>query len=109
MARCVALLIHCSACAPEVDSVDVSGWFGFFRCMNDVQCFNEYSIIDLIWDLLRWITWGSCERNHSSLLWNVVAEWLGCWILNQKVMGSNPGNGTAWYLWAGYLKIHSSG
>jgi hypothetical protein len=25
MARCVALLIHCSACAPEVDSVDVSG------------------------------------------------------------------------------------
>jgi hypothetical protein len=24
-------------------------------------------------------------------------------------MGSNPGEGTAWYLWAGYLKIHSSG
>jgi hypothetical protein len=29
--------------------------------------------------------------------------------LNQKVVGSNPGDGTAWYLWAGYLKIHSSG
>jgi hypothetical protein len=39
----------------------------------------------------------------------IVAEWLGCPTLNQRVVGSNPGEGTAWYLWAGYLKIHSSG
>jgi hypothetical protein len=36
--------------------------------------------------------------------WSVVAEWLGCRTLNQRVMGSNLGEGTAWYLWAGYLK-----
>jgi hypothetical protein len=29
---------------------------------------------------------------------------------NQRVVGSNPGEVTAWYLWAaGYIKIHSSG
>jgi hypothetical protein len=26
-------------------------------------------------------------------MWSVVAEWLGCRILNQRVMGSNPGEG----------------
>jgi hypothetical protein len=34
----------------------------------------------------------------------VVAEWLGPRTLNQRVVGSNPGEGTARYLWAGYLK-----
>jgi hypothetical protein len=38
-----------------------------------------------------------------------VAEWLGRRTLNQRVVGSNPGEGTARYLLAGYLKIHSSG
>jgi hypothetical protein len=38
-----------------------------------------------------------------------VAEWLGRQTLNQRVMVSNPSNGAARYLWAGYLKIHSSG
>jgi hypothetical protein len=32
---------------------------------------------------------------------------IGRWTLNQRVVGSNPGEGTAWYLRAGYLKIHS--
>jgi hypothetical protein len=41
-------------------------------------------------------------------LWSIVAERLECQTLNQRVVGSNPGEGTAWYLWAGYLKIHSS-
>jgi hypothetical protein len=31
-------------------------------------------------------------------LWSVVAEWLGRRTLNQRVVGSNPGEGTAWYL-----------
>jgi hypothetical protein len=39
----------------------------------------------------------------------VVAEWLGCRTLNQWVVGSNPGEGTAWYLWAGYLKSTARG
>jgi hypothetical protein len=30
--------------------------------------------------------------------WNVVAEWLGCRTLKQRVVGSNPDEGTAWYL-----------
>jgi hypothetical protein len=30
---------------------------------------------------------------HST--WSVVAEWLGCRTLNQRVVGSNPGEGTA--------------
>jgi hypothetical protein len=30
--------------------------------------------------------------------WSVVAEWLGRRTLNQRVVGSNPGEGTAWYL-----------
>jgi hypothetical protein len=42
-------------------------------------------------------------------LWSGVAEWLGCRTLNETVVRSIPGEGTAWYLWAGYLKIHSSG
>jgi hypothetical protein len=37
-----------------------------------------------------------------------VAEWLGRRTLNQRVVDSNPGEGTARYLWAGYLKTHSS-
>jgi hypothetical protein len=36
-----------------------------------------------------------------------MAEWLGRRTLNQRVVGSNPGEGTARYLWAGYLKIHT--
>jgi hypothetical protein len=32
------------------------------------------------------------------MVWSVVAEWLGCRTLNQRVVGSNPGEGTAWYL-----------
>jgi hypothetical protein len=31
-------------------------------------------------------------------MWSVVAEWLGRRTLNQRVMGSNPGEGTVWYL-----------
>jgi hypothetical protein len=30
--------------------------------------------------------------------WSVVAEWLGRRTLNQRVVGSNPGEGTARYL-----------
>jgi hypothetical protein len=28
-------------------------------------------------------------------MWSVVAEWLGRRTLNQRVVGSNPGEGTA--------------
>jgi hypothetical protein len=31
-------------------------------------------------------------------MWSVVAEWLGRPTLNQRVVGSNPGEGTARYL-----------
>jgi hypothetical protein len=31
-------------------------------------------------------------------LWSVLAEWLGRQTLNQRVVGSNPGECTAWYL-----------
>jgi hypothetical protein len=37
-----------------------------------------------------------CEELKGK--WSVVAEWLGRRILNQRVVGSNPGEGTAWYL-----------
>jgi hypothetical protein len=30
--------------------------------------------------------------------WSVMAEWLVCRTLNQRVVDSNPGEGTAWYL-----------
>jgi hypothetical protein len=33
--------------------------------------------------------------NSSKGLWSIVAEWLGCRTLNQRVVGSNPGEGTA--------------
>jgi hypothetical protein len=48
-------------------------------------------------------------KYFRSVVASVVAEWLGRRTLNQKVVGSNPGEGMAWYLCAGYLKIHSSG
>jgi hypothetical protein len=34
----------------------------------------------------------------NKIIWSVVAEWLGCRTLNQRVVGSNPGEVTAWYL-----------
>jgi hypothetical protein len=39
-------------------------------------------------------------QKYSQVPFNVVAEWLGrrTLILNQRVVGSNPGEGTAWYL-----------
>jgi hypothetical protein len=47
-------------------------------------------------------------KNGTSILPQQNAV-LGCRTLNQRVMGSNPGEGIAWYLRAGYLKIHCSG
>jgi hypothetical protein len=49
------------------------------------------------------------ENPDNCALWvfeymSVMAEWLGCQTLNQRVLGSNLSEGTAWYLWAGYLK-----
>jgi hypothetical protein len=32
---------------------------------------------------------------ETKILWSVVAEWLGRRTLNQRVVGSNPGEGTA--------------
>jgi hypothetical protein len=43
------------------------------------------------------------------MFWSVVAEWLGCRTRNQRVVGSNSGEGTAWYLWAGYLTSTARG
>jgi hypothetical protein len=51
----------------------------------------------------------SDDTGWQRQLWSVVAEWLGRRTLNQRVVGWNSGEGTARYLWAGYLKIHSSG
>jgi hypothetical protein len=39
----------------------------------------------------------------------MFVERLGCRSVNQAVVGSNSGEGTALYLWPGYFKIHSSG
>jgi hypothetical protein len=66
-------------------------WLAF--CVVDVQYEMSVSM------------WTQC----SNRLWSVVVERLGRRTLNQRVVGSNPGEGTARYLWARYLKIHSSG
>jgi hypothetical protein len=39
-----------------------------------------------------------CNIKQVLNLWRVVAEWLERRTLNQRVVGSNPGEGTAWYL-----------
>jgi hypothetical protein len=41
-----------------------------------------------------------CPKNLSraTTLWSVVAEWLGRRTLNQRVVGSNPGECTVRYL-----------
>jgi hypothetical protein len=64
------------------------------------------------WCVFIAITHGTCEfliNLRIAIVINtydcsVVAEWLGRRTLNQRVVGSNPGEGTARYLWAGYLK-----
>jgi hypothetical protein len=46
----------------------------------------------------------------SSGAWSVIAEWLGGRTLNQRVLGSNPGEGTQCCICEqDSLKIHSSG
>jgi hypothetical protein len=48
--------------------------------------------------------WESKQQFHnllaasSNIGWSVVTEWLRCRTLNQRVIGSNPGEDTAWYL-----------
>jgi hypothetical protein len=66
--------------------------------------YNKVGLLKVI----PWL-WTQAWWRQQFDMWSVVAEWLGCRTLNLRVMGSNPGEGTAWYLWAGYLKIHSSG
>jgi hypothetical protein len=41
---------------------------------------------------------GGVGQKQTEQLWRVVAEWLGRRTLNQRVVGSNPGEGTARYL-----------
>jgi hypothetical protein len=38
------------------------------------------------------------HRGPIEWKWCVVAEWLGCRTLYQRVVGSNTGEGKAWYL-----------
>jgi hypothetical protein len=38
---------------------------------------------------------GTSHYNNVQMEWSVVAEWLGCRTLNQRVMGSNPDEGIA--------------
>jgi hypothetical protein len=55
---------------------------------------NEYKIILYGVSVIQ-----SDFGDKSKPLWSVVAEWLGRRTLNQRVMGSNHGEGTAaWYL-----------
>jgi hypothetical protein len=53
--------------------------------------------------------WSYISENVHYTLWSIVAEWLGRRTLNQRVVGANPGEGTAWYLWAGYLNSTARG
>jgi hypothetical protein len=38
-----------------------------------------------------------CKKTYFQSFWSVVAEWLGRRTLNQRVVGSIPGEGTARY------------
>jgi hypothetical protein len=82
------------------------------QCLRSFKMAGMATILDLV--SVDYLT--NASVNWSHFLWAFggdwrkvpVAEWLGCQTLNQRVVGSNPGEGTAWHLWAVYPKIHSS-
>jgi hypothetical protein len=71
-----------------------------FEKKNNLK--NVFSHQTKKWEkyVFAWLGSDPAENHVEGVLprWSVVAEWLGCRTLNQRVVGSNPGEGTVWYL-----------